>query len=315
MAIPGTVEPLLGGICQSTADRAEPLLRTGNTNCGGCGMSVALQMLSRAVGERPIQMVIPACCGIVTAGPFPSSAYGAPVVASTFASAAAVATGLAHAARLNGEDTRVICWAGDGGTYDIGLATVSAAAERGEDLLFICYDNEIYGNTGGQRSGATPLGASTTTTHAGKDVAKKDVLAILAAHRIPYAATVSLAHPDDCLAKLRHAVDARGFRFLHVLSPCPTGWKSEPADGIELVRLAVASGLYPVCHVEDGERWTIDVEPTFRHDALERYFALQGRFKGGADVTRVEQEVSRHWRWLRALTEAAERLAPAAVGA
>lgn len=309
-----SAEPILGGICHSGVDRQEPLLRAGNTNCGGCGMSVALQMLSRAVAGRRIQMVIPACCGIVTAGPFPSSAYGAPVVASTFAAAAAVATGLAHAARLNGEETRVICWAGDGGTYDIGLATVSAAAERGEDLLFICYDNEIYGNTGGQRSGATPLGATTTTTHAGKDVPKKDVLAILAAHRIPYAATVSLAHPADCLAKLRHAVDARGFRFLHVLSPCPTGWKSEPADGIELVRLAVAAGLYPVCHVEDGERWTIEVEPTFRHDALERYFALQGRFKGGVDVARVEQEVSRHWRWLRALAEAGERLNPLAVG-
>jgi pyruvate/2-oxoacid:ferredoxin oxidoreductase beta subunit len=313
MRVESQAEPILDGMCQTTADRAEPLLRVGNTNCGGCGMSVGLQMLSRAVAGRPIQMVIPACCGIVTAGPFPSSAYGCPVVATTFASAAAVATGLAHAARLNGEDTRVICWAGDGGTYDIGLATVSAAAERGEDVLFICYDNEIYGNTGGQRSSATPLGASTTTTAAGKDVAKKDVLGVMAAHRIPYAATLSLAHPDDCLAKLRHALDARGFRFLHVLAPCPTGWKSEPADGIELVRLAVASGLYPVCHVEDGERWTLDVEPTLRRDALERYFALQGRFKGGVDLERIEHDISRHWRWLRALAEAGERLSPAAV--
>ncbi len=305
-------EPVLGGMAQTVADREEPLLRAGNTNCGGCGMSVGLQMLSRAVAGRPIQMVIPACCGIVTAGPFPGSAYGAPVVASTFASAAAVATGLAHAARLNGEAVRVICWAGDGGTYDIGLATLSAAAERGEDILFICYDNEIYGNTGGQRSSATPLGASTTTTRAGKDVAKKDVLAVMAAHRIPYAATVSLAHPEDALAKLRHAVDLPGFRFLHLLAPCPTGWKSEPAQGIELVRLAVASGVYPVCHVEgqgvSGPRWTIDVEPTFRRQALERYFALQGRFRHGVDLDRLEVEITGHWRWLRALVAAGERL-------
>jgi pyruvate ferredoxin oxidoreductase beta subunit/2-oxoisovalerate ferredoxin oxidoreductase beta subunit len=306
LALTAPTEPVLGGMAQSVADRSEPLLRAGNTNCGGCGMSVGLQMLSRAVAGRRIQMVVPACCGIVTAGPFPTSAYGAPVVASTFASAAAVATGLAHAARLNGEDLRVICWAGDGGTYDIGLATLSAAAERGEDVLFLCYDNEIYGNTGGQRSSATPLGAVTTTTRAGKDVAKKDILAILAAHRIPYAASVSLAHPEDALAKLRRAVALSGFRFLHVLSPCPTGWKSEPAQGIELVRLAVASGLYPVCQVVDGDRWTIDVEPSFRRDALERYFALQGRFRGGVDLGRLEVDIARHWRWLRCLAEAGE---------
>ncbi len=310
-----SAEPILGGVAQSVADRSEPLLRRGNTNCGGCGMSVGLQMLSRAAAGRSIQVVIPACCGIVTAGPFPGSAYGAPVVATTFASAAAVATGLAHAARLNGEDTRVLCWAGDGGTYDIGMATLSAAAERNEDVLFICYDNEIYGNTGGQRSSATPQGATTTTSPAGKDVPKKDVLAILAAHRVPYAATVSLAHAEDAHDKLRRALALRGFRFLHILSPCPTGWKSEPAQSIELVRLAVTSGLYPVCEVLDGERWLINVEPTFHRDALERYFALQGRFRGVVDPDPMMDGIFRYWRWLRALAAAGERLAPAAAAA
>lgn len=289
----------------------ECLLRAGNTNCGGCGMSVGLTMLGRALEEAgdTATLAIPACCGAVTAGAFPTTSYGVPTVCTTFASAAAVASGLASIRDINGEDGQVICWAGDGGTYDIGLATLSAAAERGEDLLFVCYDNEIYGNTGGQRSSATPRGASTTTTRGGKDVAKKDILAIMAAHRIPYAATVSLAHPEDALAKLRHAVDLRGFRFLHLLAPCPTGWKSEPAQGIELVRLAVASGLYPVCQVEGGERWTIDVEPTFRREVLERYFALQGRFRHGVDLDRLEVDITRHWRWLRALVAAGERLA------
>jgi TPP-dependent indolepyruvate ferredoxin oxidoreductase alpha subunit len=133
-------EPILDGIANTAADRCEPLLRAGNTNCGGCGMSVALNMMSRAIAERPVQMVIPACCGIVTAGSFPFSAYGAPIVASTFAGAAAVATGLARVAEANGEKTRVVCFAGDGGTYDIGMATVSGAAERDEDILYICYD-------------------------------------------------------------------------------------------------------------------------------------------------------------------------------
>ena len=309
--------PLLDGLAQSPLDRSEPLLRPGNTNCGGCGMSVGLQMLSRAASAHRIQLVIPACCAIVTAGPFPTSAYGAPVVAATFASAAAVACGLAHAARLNGERTRVVCWAGDGGTYDIGMATVSAAAERDDDILYICYDNEIYGNTGGQRSSATPIGARTSTTPAGKEGEKKDVLAILAAHRIPYAATVSLAHPEDAVAKIRRALGMRGFRFLHVLSPCPTGWKSEPAEGVELVRLAVRSGLYAVVEIRGGDALRVDVEPdpdeAARRGHLERYFALQGRFrKGDVDVGRVHAAVQRRWRDLRrraAWTLSDERLA------
>ena len=299
-------EPLLGGLAQSRADRAEPILRPGNTNCGGCGMSIGLNLLSRAIGERRVQMVIPACCGIVTAGPFPYGAYGAPVVASTFASAAAVATGLAHVARLNGEPTRVVCWAGDGGTYDIGMATLSAAAERDEDILYICYDNEIYGNTGGQRSSATPFGAATSTTPAGKTVEKKDVLAIMAAPRVPYAASLSLAHPEDGLRKLRAALDARGFRFVHLLAPCPTGWKSEPADGIELVRLAVRSGLYPVCEIFAGERLEVNVEPDFSRAALRRYFELQGRFgKVALDLDHVAAGIERNWRRLRALESVA----------
>jgi len=300
------VEPLLGGMAQTVQDRPEPVLRPGNTNCGGCGMSIGLNMLSRAIGARKVQMVIPACCGIVTAGPYPYGAYGVPVVASTFASAAAVATGLGHVARLNGEETRVICWAGDGGTYDIGLATLSAAAERGEDILYICYDNEIYGNTGGQRSSATPLGAATTTTPKGKRRDKKDILAIMAAHDIPYAASISLAHPDDTLRKMDHALGLSGFRFLHILAPCPTGWKSEPADGVELIRLAVRSGLFAVCSIEDGVL-TIDVEPGMSRSALERYFKAQGRFRRGLlNLDDVAAAIERRWRSLRRQAAAAE---------
>jgi len=300
-------EPILGETVDC-AVRSEPILRPGNTNCGGCGMSVGLNLLSRAVGDTPIQIVIPACCGIVTPGQFPNSAYGAPVVASTFASAAAVATGLAHVARLNGERTRVICWAGDGGTYDIGLATLSAAAERNEDLLYVCYDNEIYGNTGGQRSSATPLGAVTTTTPRGKQLGKKDILSILAAHRIPYAASVSLAHPQDAVRKLRRGLETRGFCFLHILSPCPTGWKSEPADGIELVRLAVRAGLFPVCEVFDGARTEINVEPDMSDEALRAYFRLQGRFgKAPVDLDAVRESVAKNWERMRRPTPAGSR--------
>ncbi len=277
------------------------LLRPGNSNCGGCGMSSALQLFGRALAGRPVQIVIPACCGAVMAGPFPYAAMGSPTVMSTFASAASVATGLARVARLNGEPTRVVCWAGDGGTYDIGMATLSAAAERNEDLLYVCYDNEVYGNTGGQRSSATPAGAATTSTPRGKVEPKKDILGIVAAHRVPYAASISLAHPDDGLRKLRQALDLSGFRFLHVHSPCPTGWKSEPALGIELVRLAVRSGLYPVLEIHEGRRLKVNVEPDFSEEALELYISLQRRFQSsGLSAADLRPGIDRQWRELRA---------------
>ncbi len=286
------------------AARADPLLRPGNTNCGGCGMSIALQAFGRAVGDVPIQMVVPACCAIVTVGAFPDSAYGVPLVSSTFASAAAVGTGLARVAAQNGEATRVVCWAGDGGTYDIGMAAVSAAAERNEDLLYVCYDNEIYGNTGGQRSSATPLGASTTTTPLGKSHEKKDILAIMAAHGIPYVASISLAHLADAERKMRYALNLRGFRFLHVLSPCPTGWKSEPALGLQLVRWAVQSGLYPVYEILPDGRLVIDVETEMSEEALRRYLESQGRFRrAGVDLARVQRRVEASWKALRRRAE------------
>jgi len=296
-------EPMLGGMIQTELDRSTPFLRSGNLNCGGCGMSNILQLLGHAIAEREVKLVIPACCGAITAGNYPQSTFDVPMILTTFASAASVATGIASVARLNNEDTRVICLAGDGGTYDIGLATLSAAAERNENILYICYDNEIYGNTGGQRSSATPAGASTMSTPKGKQEVKKDIVAIMAAHRIPYAATVSLAHADDGLRKMRKALDTSGFRFLHILSPCPTGWKSEPAMGIELVRLAVRSGLFPVYEVFHGDRYIINVEPDFSDEALGMYLSLQRRFrKSGITEASLRPDIDRYWHGLRALS-------------
>ena len=296
-------EPALGGMAQTTLDRPAPLLRMGNTNCGGCGLSTLMQMLRHAVADRRVQFVVPACCAAVSAGAFPQSAYGVPTLLTTFASGAAAASGMANVARLNGEDTRVICLAGDGGTYDIGFATLSAAAERNEDILYICYDNEIYGNTGGQRSSATPAGAMTTNLAGVKQEQKKDILAIMAAHRIPYAASISLAHAEDTLRKLRLALDLKGFRFLHVLSPCPTGWKSEPALGMELLRLAVRSGLFPVFEIFDGKRHVVNIEPDFSDEALDMYLSLQRRFqKSGISAASLRPAIGRYWQNLRALS-------------
>ncbi len=295
-------EPVLCGMAQTALDRRDPLFRPGNTNCGGCGLSNLMQMLRHAVAHRRVQLVIPASCAAVAAGPFPNSAYGVPTLLTTFASAPAAASGAASVAALNGEDTRVICLAGDGGTYDIGFASLSAAAERNEDLLYICYDNEIYGNTGGQRSSATPAGATATNTPKPKPEQKKDILAVMAAHRIPYAASVSLAHADDTLRKLRRALDLPGFRFLLVLAPCPTGWKSEPALGMELVRLAVRSGLFPVYEIFDGKRHVVNIEPDFSDEALDMYLSLQRRFqKSGINAADLRPAIDRYWQNLRSL--------------
>ncbi|MFQ5429186.1 MAG: thiamine pyrophosphate-dependent enzyme [Phycisphaerae bacterium] len=284
---------------QTTAecDYACQLLRPGNTNCAGCGMSIGLQWLEEALqGARPI-LSIPACCGIVTAGAFPTSAYGVPVAATTFASSAAVATGLATVIGMNEEDTPIICWAGDGGTFDIGIATLSAAAERNENILYICYDNEIYGNTGGQRSSATPESVATTTTPWGKPEEKKDILAILAAHRIPYAATLSVAHREDFLRKVKKALHTRGFRFLHLLSPCPTGWKSEPDESVDLIRAAVGCGLFPLYEVFEGERYRINQRPD--GSSIDDYITRQRRFRAACeDPSRLQARIDQQWRYL-----------------
>lgn len=271
----------------------ECLIRPGNTNCGGCGMSVGLNLLSRALqqtGQR-CELVIPACCGIVTAGGYPTTGYSAPVLASTFAAAPAFASGVAAVRDLNEEAHQVICWAGDGGTYDIGMATLSAAAERNENVIYLCYDNEIYGNTGGQRSSATPPGARTTTTPVGKIERKKDIMAIMAAHRIPYAATLSVAHPEDFIRKIRVGLGISGFRFYLIHSPCPTGWKSEPSDSVELVRLAVNSGLFPVYEIYGGLRYRINVRP--RGDDPAAYYERQSRFTADSvDLDAVRADIA-----------------------
>ncbi len=283
--------------------RCDALLRPGNTNCAGCGMSIGLQWMDHALeGEKPY-MVIPACCGIVTAGAFPTSGYGVPIAASTFASAPAVATGVANINELNGDTSPVICWTGDGGTYDIGMATLSAAAERNEDLIYICYDNEIYGNTGGQRSSATPEGVVTSTTKQGKGEGKKDMMAIMAGHRIPYAATLSVAHREDFLRKVRTARQTSGFRFLLMLSPCPTGWKSEPDESVELIRSAVCSGLFPLYEVFDGVRYRINEQPD--DTPVSEYISHQRRYtKVSAEATSLEAFIKQQWHYLNGMATA-----------
>ncbi|HEX6066617.1 MAG TPA: thiamine pyrophosphate-dependent enzyme, partial [Longimicrobiales bacterium] len=203
------------------------LLASGHLACPGCGGALAMRLVLKEMGPDTI-VVLPACCWSIIAGPFPQSSLGVPLYHTAFETGAAVASGVRAALDMRGDtDTTVMVWAGDGGTFDIGLQALSGAAERNENIIYFCYDNEAYMNTGIQRSSATPLGAWTSTTPAQQpqSTAKKDMLAIMAAHRIPYAATASVAYPVDLLEKVRKAKAVSGTRFIHILAPCPPGWK------------------------------------------------------------------------------------------
>ncbi|MBI4405997.1 MAG: pyruvate synthase subunit beta [Deltaproteobacteria bacterium] len=275
------------------------LIRSQNTNCAGCGMSVALNLLGDVLGNN-VKMAIPACCGIVTAHSFPFSAYKVPVIASTFAASSMVAAGMKVIQELNHESCHVLAFAGDGGTFDIGLACLSSNAERNENIIYVCYDNEVYGNTGAQRSSATPLGASTTTTPLGKTGFKKDIMAIMAAHRIPYAATLSVGFPDDFTQKVRLASTIKGFRFLHILSPCTPNWKIEPSQTIRLARLAVETGVFPLYEVFEGAKYKVTIRPKELRP-VEQYFSLQKRFSRMSPETKNAFERAIHNNWNRLL--------------
>jgi pyruvate/2-oxoacid:ferredoxin oxidoreductase beta subunit len=267
---------------------ADEIVAPGHVGCGGCGATLSMRLALKALGRQTI-LVVPACCWSVIDGPAPYSSCGVPLMHTPFASAAAAASGVRAALDMKEDTETIVCaWAGDGGTFDIGIQALSAAAERNEDIIYVCYDNEAYMNTGVQRSSATPFGAWTTTTPSKrpKQQQKKDILRILTAHGIPYAATATVAYPDDFLMKFEKARQVRGTRFLHLLSPCPPGWKIPSERALEYARLAVASHVFPLVEVEHGIDWRVTVNPPAQ--PLEKYLEGQGRFRQlAADADRV----------------------------
>jgi pyruvate ferredoxin oxidoreductase beta subunit len=219
-----------------------------------------------------------------------------------FESTGAAASGIVAALKARKlQGITVVGWAGDGGTADIGIQALSGAAERGTNFIYICYDNEAYGNTGMQRSGLTPFGAWTTTTPSGKREGKKDMPMIMAAHRIPYVATASTGYPLDFINKLRKAKDIPGTKYIHLLAPCPTGWRTDTSKTVELGRLAVLTGMWALYEVENG-RFKLNPPSDRLVDKSKRkpvkdYIALQGRFRGmkEADVEHMQKMVDEDW--------------------
>ena len=299
------------------------LLSGGHAACPGCAGPVAIRQILLAAQQdgRMVVCGIATGCMEVSTTIYPNSAWRVPLVHNAFENAAATVSGVETAYRslkkqgkLQGE-IAFFAFGGDGGTYDIGLQSLSGALERGHKFTYVCYDNEAYMNTGIQRSGATPKGAFTTTAPAGsvssgKTQIKKDLTAIVAAHGIPYVAQSAPHNPRDLMRKVQKAVEVNGPSFINVLSPCPRGWRYEPAQSLEMCRLAVETCVWPLYEIEDG-KLTINSKPKEKKPVRE-WLKSQGRFrhlfspKNEHLIEEIQQDVDRKWARLLA-REAADK--------
>jgi len=258
---------------------AEELVRSGHTACPGCGAVLAMKYVLKGLGPRTMVVIPPSCAGTIAAG-FPFCALKIPVLRIPFETTAISASGIRAALDVMGKkDIHVLAWAGDGGTFDIGIQALSGAAERNDDIIYVCYDNEGYMNTGIQRSSSTPEGAWTTTTPSPyvKDTPKKDIIRIMAAHKIPYIATASIGYPSDLIKKVNRAKEIKGTKFILIFSPCPTGWRYSPDMTIRIAKLATETGIFPLYEVEDGEKYLLNPGRTLK--PVKAYFSVQGRFR------------------------------------
>lgn len=258
------------------------LLASGHTACPGCGQSLAARLVLRAAG-RNVMVVNSTGCLEVFSSKYPESAWEVPWLHSLFENTSAVAAGIEAALKITGQldRVRVIAQGGDGSTADIGLGAISGMLERGHDVLYICYDNEAYMNTGIQRSGSTPYYARTTTSPPGKVSLgnwrpKKDVPQIALAHGIPYVAVASVGYPMDLDRKVRKALSIRGPKYVQIHVPCPLGWGTAPERTIDFARLAVLTGLYPLYEVENGELRALKIP---KKVPVEEYLKEQVRFR------------------------------------
>jgi pyruvate ferredoxin oxidoreductase beta subunit len=276
------------------------LLAPGHRACAGCAMPTTIRLVLDAAGPNTI-VVSPTSCLEVTTTPFPESAWCVPWIHSLFENAAAVASGVEVMLKRKCKDTNVVIIGGDGSTFDIGMGSNSGMFERGHKILYVCYDNEAYMNTGVQRSGSTPFCTHTTTTPSGSKSLgnprpKKDMPAIAMAHKVPYVATASVAFPVDLRKKVKKALQVNGPSYIQVNAPCITGWTFDAGTMIAVARLAVETGLWPLAEWANGE--LIGVKKVYKPKAVEEYLKLQGRYKhlfkrpDGADMLKQIQAIA-----------------------
>ena len=272
----------------------------GTRTCAGCGAVLAARQLLKATGKDVIICESTGCME-VTSTQYPTTAWKVPWIHVLFENAASVATGVKAALEAQGNShTQVIAYGGDGGMVDIGFGAVSGALERDDDIIIITYDNEAYANTGIQRSGATPFGASATTTPAGlesqgKKQWKKNLPMIAVAHGSKYVATTSIGYPQDLQKKIKKAMQVKGARYIHIHAPCPIGWAFDSAMTIQVAKLAVQTGMWVLYEIEDGvfkRTMTPELKP------IDEYLKLQGRFKHlkPETIKIIQERINASWK-------------------
>ncbi|MGI5966061.1 MAG: thiamine pyrophosphate-dependent enzyme [Anaerotruncus rubiinfantis] len=257
------------------------LVAHGVSTCHGCGLEFVIRTVVEELGPRTI-IVIPPGCSAVFSGCSYETALKIPGFQGNLENTAAYAAGISRSLRVQGiEDVHVLGFAGDGATVDIGLQALSGAMERNENIIYVCYDNEAYMNTGIQGSGSTSYHAWTTTTPAGKKGMPKDMMMIAKAHKIPYAASASVGYLDDLKRKVKKAKNVKGMAYLHVCAPCPTGWGYKPEDTVKIAKLAVDTGAWALYEIEDGKVHI--TKNVANRKPIEEYLKIQKRFRGMSD--------------------------------
>jgi len=288
----------------------DELLTPGHRACQGCGSGLTIRLSLKALGKDTI-VGIPAGCWAGVGSMYPDTAWRIPWMQTLFENAAAQMSGIESAYRILMDKGKMperkincVAIAGDGATNDIGVAALSGVLERGHDILYICLDNEAYMNTGIQRSSATPYGASTSTTPAGKvsigqTTWKKNMIEIVAAHNIPYVASACPSYPFDLMNKVKKGAEIKGPAYIHVFAPCPTGWRVPPDSTIGIGRLAVETGVFPLYEVENG-RYKLNIDrPSLK--PVEEYLKPQGRFRhlSDTDIEMIQKRVSEEYNKLK----------------
>lgn len=277
----------------------EELMEPGHTACHGCGATLAMRYMLKALGKDTV-VSVPASCWAVIPGAMPFRTLDVPMVYTPFAATGASITGIRESLNIQGkEDYNVVGFAGDGGTADIGLQSLSGAMERGHDVFYVMYDNEAYMNTGVQRSGSTPFGAATTTTPIGKErnykkQQKKIVADIMISQGVPYVATATIAYPEDIVRKFQTARKIKGPKFIQILAPCPTGWYFPPEKSVEISRLAVQSKVFPLYEYNNG---TFKLNKPSRPIQVKDYLGPQDRFShlNDNEIDEIQMSVDSRW--------------------
>ncbi len=292
----------------------QELMDPGHTACHGCGATLAMRYVLKALGKETV-VSVPASCWAVIPGALPYRSLEVPMVYTPFAATGASITGLRESLDLQGkENYNVVGFAGDGGTADIGLQSLSGAMERGHNIFYIMYDNEAYMNTGVQRSGSTPFGAVTTTTPIGtrrnfKSQDKKVVADLMIAQGVPYVATATVAYPEDLIRKVKKAREIKGPKFIQIFTPCPTGWYFPPEETVEISRLAVRSLVFPLYECING---VVKLSKPAEKVSVRDYIKDQKRFRhlNEEEIQKIERHVKERWEHLLELERTSKTTQP-----